>query len=354
MRSRFRRFFIGLSRLLHSPSIPADRRPHATGLLSHIFFVWAIPTVWVCLCSLDAPPSIHICFAADFKLQAATTRGLQIADFELIDPQRKVGIKVEQFQLAFQELLKAKSHFPLPRAIFTCYRRDAILSFGLTLLYFHILLFHCLLFQLFGKYLQDAYERQTPAALTRGVLLAFAIAIVLEVALICRTHAFYHSKLMGGEVRTLVATLMYAKAFRMGPTAMRPAKTKTGKGLSMEENTPAEKDAFASGANSLTESYWTKGTVLNSMSVDTERIEMAIAALPDILPLIPSFPAIVGMAYWLLDWPGVVGVASLILCTPLTIMFGYEIGKRRQAINKLSEKRANLVIDMLNGVRFLK
>lgn len=202
------------------------------------------------------------------------------------------------------------------------------------------MLWSSMLFRYFGQYLEDAYYDENPKSFSFGLGIALAFAAVFYIALLMRTHGVYKSTLLGGQVRTLLAALLYEKCFRIAPAAVRPGHDTT----KSEKSNVVEDPPL----------YWEPTTVFNTMTVDTERIEAAVDAMLQIIPFITWPPVLIGISYWVMRWPGVVGTGSLFTALPVIVWTTLKILKRIEEINQASRHRARLTQAILTAVRHVK
>lgn len=291
-----------------------------------------------------------------------------------------MGVKVHIFEGHFSRLQAKKAAYPLLRAIVATFPRQTSLAVLSSIGYLQVMLWSSLIFRYFGQYLDAAYRQDhsiskfrllqfgqylEPAyhannagdhasSMNFGVLIALAFASAFYVALWMQSHAVYYSTMLGGEVRTLLGAAMYAKSFRIARTALRPQYNRKVPEAQIDGTLAWKDPNDKEGKQGSNERYWSTGVVLNSMSVDTERIEEAIASIPNTVPFFSSIPTVVSIAYWFMNWTGVVGAAALYSSIPFVMWMIFIVGRQRREINALGKKRSEILLDMLRGARFLK
>lgn len=331
-----------LSRLLRRiwtpPPVPSERRPagqYGATFIGRIFFTWPTRIVW-----------------------ASLTRDLELLDIEQIDPRRRVSVKREIFLSTFRDLTERKARAALVRTIFACYRREIIMCLVTSGAWMVLLTSVSLLVWVLGMYFQDSYDNKPgkDQSFGRGALLTLALAVGQEIAMLFCNYGMYLGEVVAGEVRTLLSVLMYEKSLRISPDALRPELSREPAGskpdAELDELVALGQETDSAGKDEG--NYWTEGAVLSSMLVDTKRIENAMSAIPSCWPLVPAAPPLVVYSWIILDWPGVLGAVLIILCFPIIGWVANIIDKRRSSINKLTDVRSSLVVDMFRGVRFLK
>lgn len=315
--------------------------------------------------------------------QAAWARELHIRDIEEIEEKRRVGVKVHIFEGHFSRLQARKAAYPLLRAIVATFPWQTSLAVLASIGYLQVMFCSSLIFHYFGQYLDAAYRHDhsiskfrllefgqylEPAyrhdhainvdhhasSLNFGAAIALAFAATFYVALWIRNHATYYSNILGGEVRTLLGAAMYAKSFRIARTALRPQHSRKVPEAQIDGTLTWTDPNNREGKQGSHERYWSTGVVLNSMSVDTERIEEAITSIPRIVPFFSSVPTFFGIAYWFMNWTGVAGAVALYSSIPFGMWIISIVGRKRREINALCKKRAEVLLDMLRGTRFLK
>ena len=170
-------------------------------------------------------------------------------------------------------------------------------------------------------------------------------------------------------MRVILSTIMYAKSICISPTVVRPSAKRTGGddavGCAAEEDgtdvghdsddstatSSADRKTRAKVANGV---FWTEGPILNSMAVDTTRIETAIAEASWTLYMIFMTPGLFVLSWYYFDWPGIFCMSIYVVTYLFIISMSNLVHRYRRGINKPLEQRANLINDMLKGVRFIK
>lgn len=272
-----------------------------------------------------------------------------------------MGVKIHIFEGHFSRLQARKARWPLLRAIVATFPRQTSMAVLTSIGYLQVMLWSSLIFRYLGQYLEAAYRHDHASNVGRhassmgfGIAIALAFAATFYVAMWMQGHATYYSAMIGGQVRTLLGAVMYAKSFRIAPTALRPQYDRKEPVTSIDGTLTWKDLNERKTKGGSHDRYWSKGVVINSMSVDTERIEEAIASIPRLVPFFSSIPTVFGMSYWFMNWAGVVGAVTLYSSFPFVVWMAYIVGRQRREINALCKKRAEVLLDMLKGTRFLK
>lgn len=341
-------------KILPPPPSSAERKPSAAvkaNILSRFFVSWCFDVIW-----------------------CATTRNLDVNDINLLDPRREASVKVDQFNRLLQKYAspECNSRFPMMRAILGTYRRQFILSSISELIANYLKLASSVLVWYFGQYFYHAYyykeaDRNTKFPFWIGAVYILGYTLVICITCILRAHSVYQSSLVGGEVRTMLTSSMYAKAMRISRTAIRATAVKKlqrdEKKAQQKTDTKSEKHEVASHAGSELDTnnqsdkaspFWTESTIMTTMSVDTERIEQFISYSSRILALPPILPPFIALSWVYVGWPGIIGSSIFTLVPLLSAWYTFTVAEQRGKVNELTVERESLGADMLKGVRFLK
>lgn len=301
-------------------------------------------------------------------IRAATTQEeLHIEDIGLIDPRLEAHRKIDQFNNSLKQYASTQSRIPLIRAIFSTYRREIIVACICEISgnYFELLVSPIVYF--FGKHLYQAFHyrgddmnENFPMWISIGYVLALALTSFFSRLL--RAHSTYQSALVGGRTRTLLSASMYSKAMRVSRTAIRPLALKAQQQTQKEKQTRKQKliernapDPHTPAKDNIeTDFTWNDGAIFSAMTVDTGRIEAAVAVSNTLWPFATVLPAFLTLSWFYMGWPGLLG-ATLMGLSPVPLgRFGSIISRRRAKVNELTRERANLTLGMLKEVRFLK
>lgn len=298
---------------------------------------------------------------------ATTRKELHLEDIGLIDPRLEAHRKIDQFNNSLKQYASTQSRIPLIRAIFSTYRREIIVGCIFEMLgnYFELLVSPIVYF--FGKHLYQAFHyrgddmnEEFPMWISIGYVLAIALSSFVSRSL--RAHSVYQFALVGGRTRTLLSASMYSKAMVVSRTAIRPLAVKANQQTEKEKQARKEKlighevpGAHSPAKDNIEADFtWNDGAIFSAMTVDTGRIEAAVAVSNTLWPFATVLPAFLALSWFYMSWPGLLG-ATLMGLSPLPLgRFGSIISRRRARVNELTRERANLTLGMLKEVRFLK
>lgn len=343
-----------LWKLFEPPPFLDKRQPSASveaNIISRFFLSWCFNVIW-----------------------RATRRPLDINDINLLDPRREASIKVHQFNHLLQKYSspECSSRFPMIRAILGTYRRQFIVATISDVTGNYIELLSSVLLYYFGQYFYHAYyytgaDRNARFPFWIGAVYTLGYTLMICTTCILRAHSVYQASLVGGEVRTMLTSSMYAKAMRISRTAVRASAVKdlkrNEKKAQKKNDTKSEKHQVPSDGESELDKnsqsdeaspFWTESTIMTTMSVDTERIEQFISYSTRVCALPPVLPPFIVLSWVYVGWPGIVGAGLFSLVPLLSIWYTSTVKIQRDKVNKLTVERASLGKDMLDGVRFLK
>ena len=193
----------------------------------------------------------------------------------------------------------------------------------------------------FATYLQNCYfaSNGDGPSFATGVGFLFATAAALLFTTLAKIHYENEVSLLGGELKTLLGSLMFEKSFVLSPLARRTIRQgKVGKG-----DTQSKEDTA-----------WSQGAIISSMNSNTDRVESCIKTIYNFLVLIPSLPLVLGLSYWLLGWSGPVGATYIFISVPVVTWIAKKLSIKRQRVNIFTENRVDLVNDIVNAVRLIK
>lgn len=210
-----------------------------------------------------------------------------------------------------------------------------------------------------------------------GVGLVFAITIMQAVQSMTTNHFIYRGQLVGAQTRGVLITLVFEKAMRISARAKAGGRAiANGKhppqvdgdnpGLAAN-GPPAQKTWLkglyrrrlptAAGTAKGVSGHgtgWANGRIVNLMSIDTYRIDQASG----MFHLIWCSPISIAITLVLLlinlSYSALAGFALLVIGLPLLTKTLKKLFARRQAINKITDQRVSLTMEILQAVRFVK
>lgn len=211
----------------------------------------------------------------------------------------------------------------------------------------------------------------------RGVGLVFAITIMQMVQSMTTNHFIYRGQLVGAQTRGVLITLVFEKAMRISTRAKaggraiengnHPAKVDGDNAGRATKGPPAEKTWFkgrnqkrrlpAAGTGkgiSGQGTGWGNGKIVNLMSIDTYRIDQASGMFHLIWCSPISIVITLALLLVNLSYSALAGFGLLVIGLPLLTRTLRRLFVRRQAINKITDQRVSLTLEILQAVRFVK
>lgn len=166
------------------------------------------------------------------------------------------------------------------------------------------------------KYFECDPPANTALYEAAGGLLAGSAVYVL-----CTAHAQFTLSKMGLAVRCTLMAAVYRKCLKLDNAAVQNQSI---------------------------------GKIVTIMSNDCQVVERFIEAIHSlwVLPIIIVF--CLYLLYTLLEWSAFVGLGSIILLVPPIAKLGYANVTLRKALVDFTDKRINLMVDAISGIRILK
>lgn len=211
----------------------------------------------------------------------------------------------------------------------------------------------------------------------RGVGLVIAITIMQMVQSMTTNHFIYRGQLVGAQARGVLITLVFEKAMRIstrakaggraiengnhpakvvgdgaGPTTnVLPAGKMWFKGRHQKRKLPAAGTGNGSSGHST---GWGNGKIVNLMSIDTYRIDQASGMFHLIWCSPISIVITLVLLLVNLSYSALAGFGLLVIGLPLLTRTLRRLFARRQSINKITDQRVSLTLEILQAVRFVK
>ncbi|KAG0261148.1 Multidrug resistance-associated protein 1 [Mortierella polycephala] len=160
-----------------------------------------------------------------------------------------------------------------------------------------------------------------PQPVELGIILAFGMFLASILNSLCMAQYFQVCLDVGIEARTALIAMVYRKSLKLSNAAKQKS---------------------------------TAGEINNHMSVDAER-------WPDALPFLPMFistPFEMAISIWMLyqqlSWSVFVGVAAIVVITPIQGVVGKYFMKAKTAKLEAMDERIRLMNEVLSGVKIVK
>lgn len=224
----------------------------------------------------------------------------------------------------------------------------------------------------------SAQKRGVPGPpIGHGVGLVFAITIMQMVQSMTTNHFIYRGQLVGAQARGVLITVVFEKAMRISGRAKAggraiengnqsskvdgdhpeqavngpPAEQPWLKSLYKKRLLPAAgtaKGVLGHGTG------WGNGRIVNLMSIDTYRIDQASGMFHLIWCSPISIIITLVLLLINLSYSALAGFGLLVIGLPLLTKTLKTLFARRQAINRITDQRVSLTLEILQAVRFVK
>lgn len=317
------------------PEEPIVSREYTAGFFSKLTFEWMTPL-----------------------MTAGWKRPLERSDIWSVNPDRAVEPLAERVRQSMDRRIANDDEHPLLWAI----HETLFLEFWLSGLYALIGFLPQVLAPFTLRYLiqfaADAYQARVsdrvPPPIGHGIGLVIGITAMQLLQSVSINHFIYRGMMMGGECRGLLISLIYEKAMVISGRARAGdvRETSTARDNTREESKHKKTKKKQIGAKDGI--GWANGRVVNLMSVDTYRIDLAsglchmVWAGP-ILCLITLVLLLINLTY-----SALAGYALLVLGIPALTRAIRSLFRRRSQINKITDQRVSLTQEILQSVRFVK
>lgn len=168
--------------------------------------------------------------------------------------------------------------------------------------------------------------------LSHGIGIVLAITTMQLLQSLCTNHCIHYSMLVGAQVRSALTALILQKSMRLSP------KARAGGSKSLPEDSEG----------------WTSGKITNLMSTDTSRIDQACSILHPVWTAPISIVMSLVLLYLNLSYGAFCGFLVLAAAGPLVNRAMKLALSKRSSINKITDSRATLAQELLQGIKFIK
>ena len=308
-------------------------------------------------------------------------RPLELNDIWLVNPDRAVEVLAAKVRASFQTRAARGDAYPLLWAMHETFHWEFWIGglCGLVASLLQVIGPFTLRFLI--AFAANAYTAQKKGVsgppIGHGVGLVFAITLMQMVQSMSTNHFIYRGQLVGAQARGVLITLVFEKAMRISARAKasgraiengdHPAKVDGDHAGPAMNGPPAEKTWFkgrhgkrglpVAGTGKGNPGHgtgWGNGRIVNLMSIDTYRIDQASGMFhliwcSPISILITLVLLLVNLSY-----SALAGFGLLVIGLPLLTRTLRRLFARRQAINKITDQRVTLTLEILQAVRFVK
>lgn len=332
------------------PEIPAEKivsKEYKAGFLSRATFQWMAPAM-----------------VTGYK------RPLDANDIWKVNPKRAAEPLADKLQESFVRRWKRGDKHPLIFAMHETFFKEFWLG-GFYQFWGNLLLvFAPFTLRYLIQFATDAYVAQMSGRdgppLGKGFGLVVGITLMQVFQSFCVNHFIYNGMMVGGQARAVMISLIFEKAMRISGRAkaggasidldskevVDEKKKKPGRtwnGMKKKEEVNANQVGVSGDGTG-----WGNGRVVNIMSVDTYRIDIA-SAMFHILWTAP-----IGLVVTLIlliiniKESALAGFALVVVGIPALSVAVKSLLVRRKAINKITDQRVSLTQEILQAVRFVK
>ncbi|KAH8731418.1 P-loop containing nucleoside triphosphate hydrolase protein [Phaeosphaeriaceae sp. PMI808] len=303
-------------------------------------------------------------------------RPLEKNDIWTVNPKRSADVLAQKLEAAFTKRLEQRNARPLLGALFDTFKWEFLLGGFCQFSSSVIQSIAPFVLRYLINFAVRAYTAKrrddVPAPnLGEGFGLVIAITVLQFLQSFATNHFMYRGMMIGGEARGVLIALIFSKAMKLSGRAKAggiaiseapPPNTKPGSEAHikwykkmLKKNRKDDKKVPTGTAGVAGDGEgWGNGRIINLMSTDTYRVDLAsgffhmIWTAP-ISILITSALLLVNLTYSALPGLGLIIVAMPVLGQTVKVLF-----RRRVAINKITDQRVSLTQEILQGVRFVK
>ncbi|USW57841.1 Putative AAA+ ATPase domain, ABC transporter type 1, transmembrane domain-containing protein [Septoria linicola] len=336
----------------HPVPVPKERiasREQAAGFFSVLTFQWISPLMSV-----------------------GYQRSLELNDIWHVNSERSVDVMRNKLLTSLEYRKGRKDWFqPLPMALYDTFKREFWIG-GIT-----NLVAACLqvlspftmkyLIAFAGKAYAAQQGLQPAPHIGEGIGLVFGITCMQIIQSSCINHFIYRGMMVGGQARSTLISVIFAKAMRLSGRAKAG-----GAALGAEDEKPkfepGSKEEKAYFKKKLKEDKkqkskkgvsgdgqgWGNGRIVNLMSVDTYRIDQACGMGHMVWTAPIQILLTLALLCINLTYSALAGFAFICLMMPLLGRAIRSLMARRKVINKITDQRVSLTQEIIQSVRFVK
>ena len=309
---------------------------------------------------------------------------MELNDIWLVNPDRSVDVLANKLQASFDRRLKRGDKFPLLWALNDTFAREFWLGGMLSMLSSIFQVMSPFTLRYLISFATEAYAAQHGGSagpnIGKGLGLVFGILIMQICQSMGTNHFIYRGMLVGGQARGALIAVIFEKAMKLsgrakaGGRAIEQAMTEEEKEFERAKTDAVAKQNFvkrmitkrmsppggAEKSKNVAEGVsgdgigWGNGRIVNLMSTDTYRVDVA-SGLFHIIWTSPVTIALVLVVLLInLTYSALAGFALLVMGLPLLANAIKALFARRRAINKITDQRVTLTQEILQAVRFVK
>lgn len=169
-----------------------------------------------------------------------------------------------------------------------------------------------------------------------GYLYVFGMLFGMLLATVAQSQMLWHGRRISMQLRSIVVGEVYAKALRRKDRAGQTQKSQS------ESDDEDENEMF------------TYGAINNMISNDTSEISNASAYLQDLYILPLQITLAIMFLYRILGWSALAGVFTMACFIPFNLYLTNKVEKIQDELMKATDKRAELMNELLQAIRIIK
>ncbi|KAF9169455.1 hypothetical protein BGX20_010302 [Mortierella sp. AD010] len=170
-----------------------------------------------------------------------------------------------------------------------------------------------------------------------GYIYVFGMFFGMLCATIAQSQMLWHGRRISMQLRSIVVGEVYAKALRRKDRAGQTQSNNDSDDESEDENEP-----------------FTYGAINTMISNDTSEISEASAYLQDIYILPLQITLAILLLYRILGWPALSGVLTMACFIPFNLYLTKKVEKIQDELMRATDKRSELMNELLQAIRIIK
>ncbi|KAF9106720.1 hypothetical protein BGX27_009048 [Mortierella sp. AM989] len=174
-----------------------------------------------------------------------------------------------------------------------------------------------------------------------GYIYVFGMFFGMLLATVAQSQMLWHGRRISMQLRSIVVGEVYAKALRRKDRAGQTQKASSNDSDDSDED-GKENEPF------------TYGAINTMISNDTSEISEASAYLQDLYILPLQITLAILLLYRVLGWPALAGVVTMACFIPFNLFLTKKVEKIQDDLMKATDKRSELMNELLQAIRIIK
>ncbi|KAF9352624.1 hypothetical protein BGX34_012063 [Mortierella sp. NVP85] len=184
-----------------------------------------------------------------------------------------------------------------------------------------------------------------------GYIYVIGMFFGMLLATIAQSQMLWHGRRISMQLRSIVVGEVYAKALRRKDRAGQTQKTaKETRRTARQNRWTLERDSDDEDEIEM----FTHGAINNMISNDTSEISNASAYLQDIYILPLQIVLAIVFLYRILGWSALSGIVTMACFIPLNLVLTNKVEEIQDELMKATDKRAELMNELLQAIRIIK